>query len=345
MNYFELHIGDYDSATAHLSVLEDGVYGRLLRMSYRTEAPIPADLKQVCRLVRAISKPERDAVQQVLTEFFELRDDGWHNARCDAEIAAFVEGEPEREVKAANEKNRLQKHREERAVLFKRLTDAGQHAAWNIPMGDLRTLVQRLDGKPATPLPPLPATAPATPATATQTPGPNTQYPNTNTQYPKEKGAHRSATTSRALVEGEVEPEDPADGSGTRYGLAAKAMRQKGCAATPGDPRLRALVDQGASLEEFEAAGAEAADKGKGPAWALQTLINRRQEAADTRLAPQPEADWRESRDGVSSRGQALGIGAWPDFEQDSIRRGKPPSYADYRGQVIAADQAAGGST
>ena len=36
MNYFELHVGDYDAATAHLSMLEDAAYGRMLRVYYRT---------------------------------------------------------------------------------------------------------------------------------------------------------------------------------------------------------------------------------------------------------------------------------------------------------------------
>jgi uncharacterized protein YdaU (DUF1376 family) len=160
------------------------------------------------------------------------------------------------------------------------------------------------------------------------------------------QGAHLDATTSRALAEGLTESEDPAIAAGTRYGLAARAMRLKGCAANPGDPRLRQLVDQGASLEEFEAVGAEAADKGKGPAWALTALINRRAEASKVQLAPAPAAPpWQETREGVSRRGQQLGLGAWQDFENDASRRGIVPSYAAYRTQVIAADKAAGGST
>lgn len=86
MNYFKHHIGDYASATGHLSWLEDMAYTRLMRLYYRQEAPIPADLAQAARLIRATSKPERDALASVLTEFFTLEEDGWHNARCDAEI-------------------------------------------------------------------------------------------------------------------------------------------------------------------------------------------------------------------------------------------------------------------
>lgn len=89
MNYYEHHLGDYDGATAHLSWLEDCAYRRLMCLYYRNEGPVPVDIKQACRLVRASSKPERDAVQQVLSEFFDLQADGWHHKRCDEEVARF----------------------------------------------------------------------------------------------------------------------------------------------------------------------------------------------------------------------------------------------------------------
>jgi uncharacterized protein YdaU (DUF1376 family) len=178
LNYIEFHIGDYAEATAHLTFVEDAAYIRMLRKYYSTEKPLPADLKAVQRLVAARTKEEREAVETVLNEFFTLQGDGWHNSRCDAELARFKDGEPEREVKKQNEENRLKRHREERARLFKALTDAGQHAPWNIGMSELRELVKRVAATPTeTHVPPLPATAPATPATATQSPITNTQTP------------------------------------------------------------------------------------------------------------------------------------------------------------------------
>ena len=42
MNYYERHIGDYLKDTAHLSLLEHGVYSRLLDVYYTRESPIPA---------------------------------------------------------------------------------------------------------------------------------------------------------------------------------------------------------------------------------------------------------------------------------------------------------------
>lgn len=88
MHYYPHNIGDYASATMHLSILEDGVYRRLLDLYYLHEKPLPGDKRQVCRLVRAASKPEQAAVDAVLAEFFILHPDGcFHHKRCDAEIA------------------------------------------------------------------------------------------------------------------------------------------------------------------------------------------------------------------------------------------------------------------
>ncbi|HNB43271.1 MAG TPA: YdaU family protein [Burkholderiaceae bacterium] len=86
MNYIEFHLGDYAAATAHLSWDEDMAYMRLLRAYYSSEAPIPADIKQACRLARATTPAQRAAVETVLQEFFDLRADGWHQKRCDTEI-------------------------------------------------------------------------------------------------------------------------------------------------------------------------------------------------------------------------------------------------------------------
>lgn len=91
MNYFNLHIGDYVAATAHLSLLEDAIYGRLLRRYYMQESALPVEVAKVARLAGARSPEELEAVQVVLEEFFTLEADGWHNKRADAEIAGYRE--------------------------------------------------------------------------------------------------------------------------------------------------------------------------------------------------------------------------------------------------------------
>lgn len=89
MNYYSHNIGDYAQATAHLSLLEDAIYSRLLRRYYAEEQPIVDNLQQVFRWVGARSEEEREAAAQVLAEFFVLRDGHWHNKRADVEIAAY----------------------------------------------------------------------------------------------------------------------------------------------------------------------------------------------------------------------------------------------------------------
>lgn len=89
MIYYEHHIGDYAAATAHLSLIEDAVYSRLIRRYYLQEGPLPVDAAQVARLAGARSPDERAAVEVVLAEFFVLEADGWHQKRCDEDIARY----------------------------------------------------------------------------------------------------------------------------------------------------------------------------------------------------------------------------------------------------------------
>ena len=87
MNYYKRHIGDYMKDASHLSLLEHGVFMRLLDVYYTREAPIPVD--QCARLVGARSKEEREALQVVCGEFFRLVDGFYVQTRCDKEIAAM----------------------------------------------------------------------------------------------------------------------------------------------------------------------------------------------------------------------------------------------------------------
>jgi len=80
-------LGDFITSCAHLSLLEEGVYNRLLDIVYSSEKPLPADIPAVCRLCRARSADECAAVEVVLREFFVLGPKGWTQDRADAEIA------------------------------------------------------------------------------------------------------------------------------------------------------------------------------------------------------------------------------------------------------------------
>jgi uncharacterized protein YdaU (DUF1376 family) len=110
VNYYPFHIGDYLSATRHLSWEEDAAYRRLLDTYYTTEKPLPADLRSVCRLVLAQTDTQREAVRIVLEEFFELTEFGWINHRADVEIDAMRDKQQKQREKA---NKRWQKPREE----------------------------------------------------------------------------------------------------------------------------------------------------------------------------------------------------------------------------------------
>jgi uncharacterized protein YdaU (DUF1376 family) len=266
VHYYEHHIGDYAEATAHLSFIEDAAYSRLIRKYYATEKPLPADIKAVQRLVGARTKEEKKSVEVVLSEFFFLADDGWHNSRCDAEILNFLDGEPEREVKKANEENRLKRHREERANLFKRLTDAGLHAAWNIGMKELRELVAGIPNTtPATPPATLfdkpataPATAPATPATATQT-------PYTVHQSPVLKTEEQAASTAQPLPHDEPTHAAAFDPIVSRS-IELVALLKRGASLQASNPIVRAWAESGVTdaqaLTALEIAEQRRADQG-----------------------------------------------------------------------------------
>lgn len=103
MNYYPFHIGDYLSATRHLSWAEDAAYRRLLDTYYTTEKRLPLDLRAVCRLVLATTDEQREAVRVVLDEFFEQTPEGWKNSRADTEIDA-MRGKQQKQRDKANKR-------------------------------------------------------------------------------------------------------------------------------------------------------------------------------------------------------------------------------------------------
>lgn len=91
MNFWNRHIGDIIRDTVSLTMLEDGAYNRLLDQYYQTERPLPLDKKMIYRLARATSAAERKACDFVMESFFQAGEDGYHQKRCDIEIATYQE--------------------------------------------------------------------------------------------------------------------------------------------------------------------------------------------------------------------------------------------------------------
>lgn len=91
MNYFDLYIGDYQLKTAHLTLAEHGAYFLLLQHFYSTEKPLPSDHRVLYRLVRAESKSERDAVDSVLSQFWDTTPEGYLNKRARQVLSKYQE--------------------------------------------------------------------------------------------------------------------------------------------------------------------------------------------------------------------------------------------------------------
>jgi uncharacterized protein YdaU (DUF1376 family) len=83
--------GDYARGTAHLSLVQHGAYRLLLDHYYATAAPLSGEITTLYRICRAFDETERKAVDFVVSQFFELRSDGYHNRRADRELAKSAE--------------------------------------------------------------------------------------------------------------------------------------------------------------------------------------------------------------------------------------------------------------
>ena len=89
MNYYQHHIGDFMRDTAHLSPVEECFYRRALDWYYVNEKPLPLDLDQVNRYLRAKTKTDRTAIGIVLSDFFKKTASGFVHSRCELEIEKF----------------------------------------------------------------------------------------------------------------------------------------------------------------------------------------------------------------------------------------------------------------
>jgi len=319
LNYYPFHIGDYASATRHLTWDEDAAYRRMLDVYYTSEAPLPADTKKICRLVVATTKVQRDAVQSVLNDFFECTDAGWVNRRADAEIAAMREKQSGKEEKDAHERDRMKRHRERRASMFEALRAVGIVPKWDTPTSDLQQMFDTHCTEPATP----PVTdlqrehvvSGDAPATAIPIPIPlPIPIPIPNTE--------RALLSAQAPETPQTRPE------GTTAGQVCKAMRGAGLQdANPSHPKLALLLTAGVSAEELSDAAAEAVKKGKGFAYALATAEGRRRDVAAMADLPAAAPVDPDSRTAIEAEGVENGLGAW-----DELREHWPAYKARVRG-------------
>lgn len=228
MNYYERHLGDYARDTGHLSLLEHGVYTVLIDRYYASEQGIPED--KAYRLARARTDDEREAVDAVLDEFFELVDGVWLHHRVEAEIERYTAKQAEVGEKRENENDRQKRHRQRRKSMFAQLRSHGVVMPWDTPTHELETHLSRVTGGDG-----------HAPVTRTDT---ATQTPDTSNQYSIGNASTHTQGTERASARGVCDEPRPEV-------IAAKALRDHGLRVTPSHPDLIAAMGEGVTPEDL----------------------------------------------------------------------------------------------
>jgi uncharacterized protein YdaU (DUF1376 family) len=260
VNFYKRHIGDYLKDTAHLSLLEHGVYARLLDVYYTRESGIPD--AQAARLIGARTEEERDALRLVLREFFEsvTHDNEGHNAvlwiqaRCEREIRNAsgghetgsvthgVTGEHNGHMPRSSKAERQRRYRERRKALFDRLRELGVTMPFDASTVDLEDALLRNN---VTSRNPDSVTSRVTPETHNVT-ATNSQTPDSRLQTPDLNPL------------GEISDAGGTPHATVRPAELSAAMRRHSIEAQPGDPRIIAAAASGITVETIEAACAEA---------------------------------------------------------------------------------------
>lgn len=242
MNYYPHHIGDYLKDTAHLTMIEDGAYRRLIDLYYLHEQPLPVEKRQVYRLARASTPAERKAIDTILDEYFSPGEEGWMHRRCEEELSRSRGKTEGGDTKRENEKERQRRHRQRRADLFEALRGHGVTPAWDTPTAELQDELSRVERNARH----APVTPPVTrDATAIHKPITNNQEPigGEPPSSPPESRDRSGAETGTGT--GEYLPNP------TPYGAMAKLLRAQGLTdANPGNPVLRTWVDKGLTADE-----------------------------------------------------------------------------------------------
>lgn len=87
MNFYKRFMSDYAKKTARLTLAQHGAYTLLLDEVYTTEQPLPADVNDLYRICRAMTKDEQAAVRFVADTYFSADENGLrHNPRASVEL-------------------------------------------------------------------------------------------------------------------------------------------------------------------------------------------------------------------------------------------------------------------
>lgn len=346
MNHYPHHIGDFNTATRHLSRLERAVYRDMLDMYYDTETALDgSNFDRLSRRLVCVTPDEVAALQFVLDEFFEHTDDGRYvHHRCERELAAFRAQQANNGVVKGNEKDRQARSRARRAAIFSALRTAGHSPAWNTSMRDLLALCREHGVAVPTD---APVTRPDTAGAVTRH-APDTANQNQNhNQIPPNPPAGGAGVVGAAPSRGGGKASQAGQGVGAL--AAATATASKLCGFFPELRRTRlpevaqliASLDADGTVkaEQLLQAAAQQSqrlgmDGGKACPSVLRWLREQRwmDVVADVHQVGDVADNWRETRTGVEAMGERMGLGRWDE--------GKERLFAAYERRVVEAVEA-----
>lgn len=312
--------------------------------------------------VPAASLPDSDRAQAKLAGFEDETSPNWRKVRKQAldgfikcsdgrlyhpvlARQALIAWEKRGEVRAEKENaaERQSRTRAERKRMFVALRERGITAKWDIPMADLRALYAQHVTQPVTP--PVTVTSHETgnaPVTVTATAKTGRDGTGRNTEPRADPPPLVETRDSPAQAPDEPPPEPVSPG---RYGAIAKALRTQGISANPQHPRFMALVDAGATANEFLAFADKAKATGNPFAYLLATVEGERKRAAELKgqlhtgdmPGGEQPTEWHETAGGVKARGAELGM---PYTRDDECQ-----PFAVYKRRVMAKHREHQGAT
>ena len=315
MNHYPHHIGDFNTATRHLSRIERSIYRDMLDMYYDTERPLDgSDMSRLARRLCCSSDDEVTAMHFVLAEFFTREGDEYVHDRCERELAAFQVRQADRHVEQDNVRTRQQRHRQRRSELFAALRAVGVVPSYKTKMPELERLHKQ---HCTTPLPPV-------------SEADNAACNGTGDAWNVTGDAcHPNATAIQNQNQNHISPPNPPAG-GAVGGLAvATALSSH----FPGHRRTRiaevadliaAIAAEGLATAEqlLQAAEQQAAELGKDGGKHAPNVLTwlRRQGWLDSAALPAGggvPSDWSDSRSGIEAMGKRVGL---PEWEQSGYR-------------------------
>jgi uncharacterized protein YdaU (DUF1376 family) len=296
VKYYAHNIGDWLPATVDLSCTEEGVYRRLMDWYYSNEAPLPLTMRDINKIARVRSNADRDAVRVVVSRFFTMADDGWHQDKIDKTLKTFALGDAVRTAKRDAAAERQRRSRLKRDQLLAACIAKGIHAPFNASQSQLEEI--------------LAAAGVTQVVTRDVTRDEQRDFARDRGINQKEKSVTRD---SDAEAPPEAAPPAPARSvvavlpppEPNRRAAAAKALKAGGfpmVQANTADPRFLALLQAGVTDDELRLTAAEAVARDKSWGWMLATISGRHADVASgfSRPAKAPKRDERERVAGLT---------------------------------------------